>query len=96
MRMPISSFFHFSLLSDLSLFCPLNVYSEVFDLKPTSGLSHAQSCLKNPAHLSHFFTERTVSEQELVLRFAAAEVTAVSMEMIPRTTAAQKMDVLSS
>ena len=31
------------------------VYSEVFDLKPTSGLSHAQSCLKNPAHLSHFF-----------------------------------------
>ena len=37
------------------------VFSEVFDLKPTSGLSHAQSWLKNPAHLSHFFTERTVS-----------------------------------
>jgi NAD(P) transhydrogenase subunit alpha len=36
------------------------------------------------------------SERELVLRFAAAEVTAVSMEMIPRTTVAQKMDVLSS
>jgi NAD(P) transhydrogenase subunit alpha len=35
-------------------------------------------------------------ERELVLRFAAAEVTAVSMEMIPRTTVAQKMDVLSS
>ena len=26
-----------------------------------SGLSRSQSCLKNPAHLSHFFTERTVS-----------------------------------
>jgi H+-translocating NAD(P) transhydrogenase subunit alpha len=36
------------------------------------------------------------NERELVLRFAAAEVTAVSMEMIPRTTVAQKMDVLSS
>lgn len=35
-------------------------------------------------------------ERELVLRLAAAEVTAVSMEMIPRTTLAQKMDVLSS
>jgi NAD(P) transhydrogenase subunit alpha len=36
------------------------------------------------------------NERELVLRFAAAEVTAVSMEMIPRTTVAQQMDVLSS
>ena len=36
------------------------------------------------------------SERELVLRLAAAEVTAVSMEMIPRTTVAQKMDVLSA
>ena len=36
------------------------------------------------------------NERELVLRLAAAEVTAVSMEMIPRTTVAQKMDVLSS
>jgi H+-translocating NAD(P) transhydrogenase subunit alpha len=36
------------------------------------------------------------NERELVLRFATAEVTAVSMEMIPRTTVAQKMDVLSS
>src|SRR6202011_3673116 len=35
-------------------------------------------------------------ERELILRFAAAEVTAVSMEMIPRTAVAQKMDVLSS
>ena len=34
----------------------LYLYSEVFDLKPTSGLCHAQSCLKTPAHLSHFLT----------------------------------------
>jgi NAD(P) transhydrogenase subunit alpha len=36
------------------------------------------------------------NERELVLRLAAAEVTAVSLEMIPRTAVAQKMDVLSS
>src|ERR1700683_1569113 len=36
------------------------------------------------------------NERELVTRLAAAEVTAVSMEMIPRTAVAQKMDVLSS
>jgi NAD(P) transhydrogenase subunit alpha len=36
------------------------------------------------------------NERELVLRLATAEVTAVSMEMIPRTAVAQKMDVLSS
>ena len=35
-------------------------------------------------------------ERDLVLRLAAAEVTTVSMEMIPRTTLAQKMDVVSS
>jgi hypothetical protein len=32
------------------------VFSEVFDLKPTSGL-----CLKNLAHLSNFLAPRTVS-----------------------------------
>jgi hypothetical protein len=32
------------------------LYSEVFDLKPTSGLY-----LKNSAHLSNFLTPRTVS-----------------------------------
>jgi hypothetical protein len=32
------------------------LYSEVFDLKPTSGLY-----LKNSAHLSNFLTQRTVS-----------------------------------
>jgi H+-translocating NAD(P) transhydrogenase subunit alpha len=36
------------------------------------------------------------NERELIVRLAAAEVTAVSMEMIPRTAVAQKMDVLSS
>src|SRR6202045_1874288 len=36
------------------------------------------------------------NERELVLRLAAAQVTAISMEMIPRTAVAQKMDVLSS
>jgi NAD(P) transhydrogenase subunit alpha len=36
------------------------------------------------------------NERELVHRLAAAEVSAVSMEMIPRTTLAQKMDALSS
>jgi hypothetical protein len=30
----------------------LYVYSEVFDLKPTSGLY--SGCLKNPAHLFNF------------------------------------------
>ena len=36
------------------------------------------------------------NERELVERLAAASVTAVSLEMIPRITAAQKMDALSS
>src|SRR6202162_3865359 len=36
------------------------------------------------------------NERELVLRLAAAGVTTISMEMIPRTAVAQKMDVLSS
>jgi NAD(P) transhydrogenase subunit alpha len=36
------------------------------------------------------------SEPEIVQRLAARGVTALSMEMIPRTTRAQKMDVLSS
>jgi H+-translocating NAD(P) transhydrogenase subunit alpha len=36
------------------------------------------------------------NELELIERLAAAQVSAVSMEMIPRTTIAQKMDALSS
>jgi NAD(P) transhydrogenase subunit alpha len=48
---------------------------------------------KGSIHVSFLdpFTER-----DLVLQLAAAEVTAVSMEMIPRTAVAQKMDALSS
>lgn len=36
------------------------------------------------------------NEKELLEKFAAAKVSAVSLEMIPRTTLAQKMDALSS
>ncbi|ROS04907.1 NAD(P) transhydrogenase subunit alpha [Sinobacterium caligoides] len=36
------------------------------------------------------------NEHELVDAFAAHQITAISMEMIPRTTRAQKMDALSS
>lgn len=36
------------------------------------------------------------NEHELVDAFAAANITSISMEMIPRTTRAQKMDALSS
>lgn len=36
------------------------------------------------------------NERELVLKLAAAGVSAISLEMIPRITRAQKMDVLSS
>ncbi len=36
------------------------------------------------------------NDSELIKALAAAEVTAVSLEMIPRTTLAQKMDALSS
>ncbi len=36
------------------------------------------------------------NESELIQAFSAAGVTAISMEMIPRTTLAQKMDALSS
>ena len=36
------------------------------------------------------------NEQKLVSRLAQAQVTAISMEMIPRVTVSQPMDVLSS
>src|SRR5690606_37426133 len=36
------------------------------------------------------------NERELVQKLAEQRVTAISMEMIPRTTRAQKMDALSS
>src|SRR5438093_8776863 len=36
------------------------------------------------------------NERDLIEQFAAAKVSAISMEMIPRTSIAQKMDALSS
>ncbi len=36
------------------------------------------------------------NERELILQLAAANITAISMEMIPRTTLTQRMDALSS
>jgi NAD(P) transhydrogenase subunit alpha len=44
-------------------------------------------------HISHL---DPFNEIELVRRLAAAGISAISMEMIPRTTIAQKMDALSS
>ena len=52
------------------------------------------SCLRSGAvHISFL---DPFKERELVAALAAQGVTAVSMEMIPRTTKAQKMDALSS
>ena len=52
------------------------------------------SCLRDGAvHISFL---DPFKERELVAALAAQGVTAVSMEMIPRTTKAQKMDALSS
>jgi H+-translocating NAD(P) transhydrogenase subunit alpha len=45
------------------------------------------------AHLSFL---DPFNERDLIERFAAAKVSAISMEMIPRITVAQKMDALSS
>ncbi len=44
-------------------------------------------------HVSHM---DPFNNAEIVSRFAAAKVSGISLEMIPRTTIAQKMDVLSS
>ncbi len=59
--------------------------------KPAS--SEVDQLKKGCIHLSFL---DPFNERELILRLAAAEVTAISMEMIPRTAVAQKMDVLSS
>jgi H+-translocating NAD(P) transhydrogenase subunit alpha len=60
-------------------------------LKPP--LQEVESLKKASLHASFL---DPFNERELIKRLAAAEVTAVSMEMIPRTAVAQKMDVLSS
>src|SRR6266699_6043010 len=49
--------------------------------------------LENCVHISFL---DPFNERELTERLAVANVSAISMEMIPRTTAAQKMDALSS
>ncbi|PYJ74038.1 MAG: NAD(P)(+) transhydrogenase (Re/Si-specific) subunit alpha, partial [Verrucomicrobia bacterium] len=52
------------------------------------------ACLREGCiHISHL---DPFNERELVERLAAAKVSAISMEMIPRSTLAQKMDALSS
>jgi NAD(P) transhydrogenase subunit alpha len=59
--------------------------------KPTPAAIGAMK--RGAVHLSFLDPFR---EPELLAAFAAAGVSAVSMEMIPRTTLAQKMDALSS
>ena len=56
-------------------------------------LSEVSQLKKGSIHISFL---DPFNENELVDAFAAAGVTAISMEMIPRTTRAQKMDALSS
>ena len=59
--------------------------------KPTAEMiSGMKSGAVLMSHLDPF------NEPELVKQLAAAGISAVSLEMIPRTTLAQKMDVLSS
>lgn len=48
---------------------------------------------KNTIHISYL---DPFNERELIEEFRRNEITAISMEMIPRTTRAQKMDALSS
>jgi H+-translocating NAD(P) transhydrogenase subunit alpha len=57
---------------------------------PADEVPHLQ---KNCVHISFL---DPFNERELTERLAAANVSAISMEMIPRTTIAQKMDALSS
>ena len=59
--------------------------------KPT--LEEVAQLKKGTLHISHL---DPYNETELVDALAAQGVTAISMEMIPRTTRAQKMDALSS
>jgi NAD(P) transhydrogenase subunit alpha len=59
--------------------------------KPT--LEEVSQLKKGAIHISFL---DPFNEHELVDAFAAAGITAISMEMIPRTTRAQKMDALSS
>lgn len=51
---------------------------------------------KLPADVLHVSSLDPFRERSLVEAMASAEITALSMDMIPRSTVAQKMDVLSS
>ncbi len=57
------------------------------------ALSEVSKLKKGSIHISFL---DPFNEHELVDAFAANNITAISMEMIPRTTRAQKMDALSS
>lgn len=57
------------------------------------SLEEVQKLKKGSIHISFL---DPFNEHELVDAFAAADITSISMEMIPRTTRAQKMDALSS
>jgi proton-translocating NAD(P)+ transhydrogenase subunit alpha len=56
-------------------------------------IEEAAALRENCVHISFL---DPFSERELIERLAAAKVSAISMEMIPRTSIAQKMDALSS
>lgn len=57
------------------------------------SIEEVESLKKGAIHISYL---DPYNEHELVDAMASANVTAISMEMIPRTTRAQKMDALSS
>ncbi len=57
---------------------------------PLDEVKHLQPCCVHVSYLDPF------NEPELVGELAACNITAISMEMIPRVTRAQKMDALSS
>jgi proton-translocating NAD(P)+ transhydrogenase subunit alpha len=56
-------------------------------------IEEAAALRENCVHISFL---DPFKERELIERLAAAKVSAISMEMIPRTSIAQKMDALSS
>lgn len=59
--------------------------------KPT--LEEVKLIRSGAVHISHL---DPFNEQQLITNLKEREITAISMEMIPRTTRAQKMDALSS
>jgi len=56
-------------------------------------IEEAAALRENCIHISFL---DAFNERDLIEQFAAAKVSAISMEMIPRTSIAQKMDALSS